>query len=84
MSKIVISFNNDEFDILNCLIKNEIESNTDYINDVEDLKEKNYWKNLIVELENMLIKLNKLIIFKKNEGDKICGELTTGYTFAKG
>ena len=50
----------NEEDILICLIENEIASDTDYLNDVEG-EEKEHFKNYILELKDILTKLNPQI-----------------------
>lgn len=48
-----------EEDILICLIENEIESDLDFLNDLRG-KEKEFWKNQILELKDILIKLKPI------------------------
>jgi len=42
----------EQLDILSCLVDNAIESNTDYINDVDE-KEKEYWKGYVSKLKEI-------------------------------
>ena len=42
----------EQLDILSCLVDNAIESNTDYINDVDE-KEKEYWKGYVSDLKEI-------------------------------
>ncbi len=47
--------------ILICLIENEIDSNESFLNDVKG-KEKEFWKNQILELKDILIQLKPMEI----------------------
>lgn len=49
----------NENEILVCLIENEINSDLDYLNDIKG-KEKECWKNYILELKDILIKLKPI------------------------
>ena len=47
--------------VLICLLKNEIQSTINYLDDVKG-KEKEFWKRHIVELKGVLIKLNPVVL----------------------
>ncbi len=53
---------NSERETLICLIENEIEGDVDVISDTNDEKEKEFWKEAILDLKNLLIKLKPIEI----------------------
>jgi len=56
---------NKENEILVCLIENEIESCIDYLNDISG-KEKEHFKNHILELKDILIELKPIELVIQN------------------
>ncbi len=51
---------NEELEILECLIENEIESDLDVIKDTDDEKEKECWKEEVLKLKDVLIKVKPI------------------------
>jgi len=74
----IVGFNENELDVLSCLIEHEIDSNTDYLNDISE-KEKPYWKEMILTLKNIKEKLvvsttmemdiGRYIAYEEKEGE---------------
>jgi len=53
-----MKFTKDELDILECVVENEIKSDTDYLNYC-DKTERKYWKNYIISLKKILKKIKE-------------------------
>ena len=59
-----VNLTKEEIEGIQCLLEQEIKSNIDYLDDVEDKEEKEYWEDEIIFLKEVKSKFNACLKWK--------------------